>query len=121
LAVLTLRGRVHLQDPALDLHVALRRDADALVAAPHALDVVVVGDVVGGAGELEHLAGARGDPVAAVGVAPGHRALADHLGRDVRERLAIFRGVPVEVVADLLPRGVVGGFRAHACLSFAVP
>ena len=45
-----------------------------LVALAFAVDVVVVGDHRA-AGELEDRVAAAGDPVAVVGVGPGHRAL----------------------------------------------
>jgi hypothetical protein len=71
LAVVTLLRRVHLEEPALDLHAPGRGDGDALVAAPLVVHVVVVGQVIGRTGELEDLAVAGRDPVALVGVAPG--------------------------------------------------
>jgi hypothetical protein len=50
LPVLPLLGRVHLQEPALDLHLRRGGDGDALVAAPLAVHVMVVGQVPGRAG-----------------------------------------------------------------------
>jgi hypothetical protein len=69
---------------------------------------VVVGDELGGPGELEHLVAAAGDPVAAVGVRPRDGTLLLHVLGDGHELLAIFRGVPVEVIPVPFPIVVVG-------------
>ena len=118
LAVVPLLGRVHLEEPALDLHALRGGDGDALVAAPLVVHVVVVGQVFGRAGELEDLAVAGRDPVAAVGVAPGDGALGVHLLGDRLELVAVLRGVPVEVIPVLLAVGVVEDFLRSCRPSF---
>jgi hypothetical protein len=117
LAVLPLLGRVHLEEPALD-HVLRGGNGDALVPAPLVVHVVVVGEVFGRTGQVEDLAVAGRDPVAAVGVAPCDGAPGLHLGGDLLEPVPVVRGVPVEVVAVLLAVDVAGDVCCvHAVLS----
>ena len=96
-----LLGRVHLQEAALHLHIG-GRDGDAHVAVAFVVHVVIVGQVLRGAGEFEDLLVPGGDPVAPVRAAPRHRAPGEDLGRDVLELLPVFRCVPIEVIAVLL-------------------
>ena len=63
-------------------------------------------DRIGRAGEFEDLAVAGRDPVAAVGVRPGDRALGVHLLGDGLELVTVFWGMPVEMEPILLAIGV---------------
>jgi hypothetical protein len=109
LAVVALLRRVHLEEAAaagkLRRHV---RDLDPVVALADALRVVVVGQQVRAAGELEDLAVPAGHPVTAVLVGPRDRAPAVQVVGDLLEVGAVGGRVPVEV--DPVPRAVL----AHA-------
>src|SRR5690606_38529060 len=83
------------------------RDGDSLVALAHSVDIVVVGDVRA-TGQFEDHIGARGDPVALVGVGPGEGALGVHLLGDLLEPVPVLGGVPVEVVGEGLLAVPVG-------------
>lgn len=106
---LAMFGVVHLQDSAPDTRCPDgSRDHDSLVPAANSLDVVIVRDV-GRACEGEYRLAARGDPVAAVGVGPGHGALGVHLPGDLREVVAVVRCVPVELEDGCSVTGIDDG------------
>lgn len=116
-AVGALLGRVHLQEAASQPSAAgRRRDADALVAAAFAVDVVVVGKLFTGPGEGEQLPVAGGHPVPAVGVAPAERATVVELPGLLFELVPVRGSMPVEVDAGLLAGLVVRGVPCgHVC------
>src|ERR1700757_5298590 len=100
-------GVVYLEDAAAHtIDAAGRRDQNPFVAAALVVDVMIVGDRRA-AGEFEYLVTAGRHPVAAVGVAPGHRAAGVHLLGDLLELRAVLRGMPVEVVPVPLTLAVV--------------